>query len=265
MANNSIFGNFPLMNPTPPAPAASGAPSGVQPYNPLQSALSTIGTGVGAGLSAYGQGQQQQQNALANAYTNQANMANSELNSDRAYQLNQAQAANSANPIGTDQNYAQKQAIMKAILGNAGDSNITPGDPAVAAAMGKQSGGLHIPQLSADQLNSLFGDATTQAAIAQHEKQVGQINPNAPVFDLGSIYGNSADGSQNAFTTDITNSNKQALQAQNAETTRQQQIIQNAIQNNINAAQKGSHSGLLGLLGSLGGSALSALPALLAL
>lgn len=193
-------------------------------------------SGIGGAMSAYGKaGQQQQANQMGvNDFA--ANMANNRLNADRNFQFNQATAANAADPLGAVQGFAQKQALAKLLLGGARNSAITPGDPAVAAAMGQQHGGMQLPAGGIDpaMLDRLFGDAATQSSIAQHEKQVGQINPNAPSFDLSSIYGSNA----SPYQADIQNSNNQAQNAQSAAYNRQQQIIQNAIDNNMKLASK---------------------------
>lgn len=254
------------MNQQPVRPVANTG-AGPSQMDLLNNIFSTVGSGLGAGLTAYGQGQQNQKQMQNQAQQLKAGTAEGQLQSDRNYQLNQAEGANQADPIGTEQKYAQKQALLKTILGNARNFSVTPGDPAVAAAAGKMSGGLQLPQggLDPSMLESLFGDNATQASIAQHEKNVGQINPNAPMFDLSTIYGNSGDGSQNAFQTDIQSSNKAVGDKQAADTARQRQIVQEAIDGIINNSKSSKHSGILGLLGSLGGSALSALPSLLAL
>lgn len=205
----------------------------------------TAVSALGAGLSAYGQAQQLSQNKqLAAQQMRQqadqfaATMAENQLQNDQQRQLTQAEGATAASPLGADQTFAQKQAILGAILKGARNFSVTPGDSAVAAAMGTRSGGLQLPAGGLDpaMIDRLFGDEATQASIAQREKQIGQINPNNPVFDLGALYGKSADGSENAFTTGIRQSNQNALNSQMDESARQRAIIQAAIDDNINSA-----------------------------
>lgn len=196
----------------------------------------TLVNAAGAGMQAYGQGKQAEADRALNAHQFDANMAQRQLEGDRSHQLDTATSAAAASPMGEAQNYAQRNALMSAILGNARNFNVTPGDPAVAGAMGKSTGGLQLPTngLDPEMLNRLFGDEATQASIAQRQKAVGQINPRAPVMDLSTLYGHSADGSENAFTSDVKGSNAQELQRQMDESAKQRAIIQAAIDEDVN-------------------------------
>src|SRR5690606_9304856 len=101
----------------------------------------TAVTAIGAGLNAYGAaksaGEDREQSA--------AGMAQRQLSDDRSHQLAQAKAAAAENPLGSEQSFAQKQAIAKALLGGARNFSVTPGDPAVAGAMGSLTGGMRLP------------------------------------------------------------------------------------------------------------------------
>jgi hypothetical protein len=245
------FGNYSNAFQTP-AGAGGGTSGGANPSN-VQRVLDMLGSkggqtalgAAGAGLQAYGQAQQlsanRKQSAAETAQRARefaATMGENQLNSDRNFRAQQTQSGLAASPLGANQNFAQRQAIIKALLGSARDVNYTPGDPAVAAAMGQRSGGISLGPNGLDpaMLERLFGDNATQNSIVQREKQIGQVNPNNPTYNMGSLFGDSADGSENAFTTDIRTSNKTALDAQDAEHARQRSIIQAALDNNVNAA-----------------------------
>ncbi len=208
----------------------------------------TAMSAAGAGLQAYGQAQQLSSNKKqAAAQMRQqadqfaATSAANQLQNDRSNQLSRSTSALAASPLGANQGYAQKQALVKALLGQARNFSVTPSDPAVAAAMGKVSGGMRLPEggLDASMLERLFGDEATQQAITQREKQIGQVNPRNPTFDLGTLYGKSADGSENAFTSDISTSNREELGRQMDEEARQRAIIQAAIDDQVNGAVEG--------------------------
>src|SRR5687768_8560241 len=101
---------------------------------------------VGAGLSAYGAHKDAEANRAQTAGQFQANLAQRQDEMARDDQRQRAVAGNNANPLGTEQGFAQKQAILGAILGNSRNLSITPGDPAVAAAKGTATGGLRLPE-----------------------------------------------------------------------------------------------------------------------
>lgn len=233
-----------INNASVPGQAPLGGPSS----SPLQSILDMIGSkggqtligAAGAGLQAYGAGQQHQQDAAQNAHQFDANMAQRQDETDTAQRQSAATSAAQLSPLGQDQGFAQRQAIMKAILGGARNVSYSPGDPAVAAAMGSHSGGLTLPPGGLDpaMLERLYGDAATQGSIAGHAKAVGQINPNAPAPDFQGLFGGSSDGSENAFLTDVKTSNANALQAQEAAHARQREIINRAIDEDLTGAKQ---------------------------
>jgi hypothetical protein len=246
----NTFGNYAGQFGGAAAPVAGGGGATNSTLNTVMGALGSKGgqtalAAAGAGLQAYGQAQQLSQNKkLAAAQMKQqadqfaATQGENQLNSDRNFQAQQAQGALAASPLGANQNFAEKQAILKALLGGARNVSFSPGDASVAAAMGSRSGGMQLPAGGLDpaMMERLFGDNATQTSIAQREKQIGQVNPNNPTFNMGSLFGESADGSENAFTTDIRTANKTALDAQDAEHARQRAIIQAAIDDQVNGA-----------------------------
>jgi hypothetical protein len=205
----------------------------------LQSVLDILGSkggqtavaAVGAGLSAYGQNKQDAANRAQNANQFAATMAQRELENNQGQQLARSTAAAGADPLGASQGFAQKQAIFGELMKNARNFQATPGDPAVAGAMGSLSGGMRLPEGGFDPqlVQSLFGPEATMASIAHRQKQVGQINPGGPSFDMGSIYGDAAQPLMN----DITSANKLALEQQQADAAKQREIIQRALDNDL--------------------------------
>jgi hypothetical protein len=219
-----------------------------------------VGAG-GAALSAYGANKANEAQLAQNANQFRASTALRQQEDANQNQLNRATSAAELSPLGQDQSFAQKQALLKTILGSARNFSATPGDPAVAGAMGHVSGGLALPTggLDPDMLERMFGDATTQSSIAQHAKAVGQVNPRAPIMDLSPMYGKSADGSENAFMTDMRQSNQDELNRQMDEESRQRAIIQAAIDDDVNheKQQTQKHGNIFGKIlkgASLGAS-----------
>jgi len=214
---------------------------------------------VGAGLAAYGANKQAEADRAMTEQQFAANMAQRQLENDQQNRMAQTTNAAAANPLGTEQNFAQKQAILKAILGNTQNFSITPGDPRVAAAMGSMSGGARLPQGGFDpaMLDRLFGDAATQSSIAQHSKQIGQINPTAPVADLNTLFGTAENGTENPFQTSIQASNNQALDQQMAMSAKQRELIQRAIDEDIAGSKQKKSKSKKGKAVGAGASALS--------
>lgn len=235
--------------------------------NPLDRVLDILGSkggqtitnAVGAGLQSYGAGKQAEADRAASAAQFRANMAQRQQENDQADQRSRAVSAENASPLGADQSFAQKQMLLKAILGSSGNFSATPGDPRVAGAMGHMTGGLRLPEggLDHSSLERLFGDEATQSSIAQHAKAVGQINPHAPMVNLAPMFGASADGSENAFQTDIRTANAQEADRQAAETARQRAIIQQAIDEDIRGAKQPKGSKAKSALGSAASGAMA--------
>jgi len=108
--------------------------------------------------------------------------------SKAALDAQRAQAALAARPLGASQQYAQRQALMAALLPGLRNSNITPGDPAVAAAMGQQTGGFRLPEGGLPpELLKLYSPQATASAIGQHDVDVMNLDPNAAATDYASL------------------------------------------------------------------------------
>lgn len=204
----------------------------------------TIVSGVGGALSAYGQGKQADADRAATAAQFKANMAQRQLESSQADQRFRSGAALDASPLGAEQHFAQKQALAKALLGGARNIKYTPGDSAVAGAMGTMTGGMRLPEGGLDpaMIERMFGDATTQASIAQRSKAIGQVNPHAPVLDTAPMFGTSADGSENAFLTDMKSGNQQSLNQQMNESAEHRALVQQAMAEDAQTGKPGGSS-----------------------
>lgn len=178
---------------TPAAPPVTGPPK-----NHAQSVLNWFGTpagdavtnAVGAGISAYGNYQQNQQNLKQNASQFAANLKQNQYQFDQNNQLNRAQGVLAADPLGANQQYAQKNALLAAILPGLRNYQSTPGDSAVAGAMGSHVGGLRLPEggLDPNMINQKYGEHATAAAIADHAKHILSLDPNASMPDMGSLF-----------------------------------------------------------------------------
>lgn len=202
---------------------------------------------VGAGLQAYGAGKQADADRALSAGQFKANLGQRQLENDQNNQLQAATSAAAASPLGDYQKFAQRNAILGQLLGSARNFSVTPSDPAVAGAMGHVSGGMQLPAGGLDpaMIDRLFGNEATQASIAQRQKAVGQINPRSPILGMEPMYGASADGSENAFTSDVKNSNAAELQRQMEDSAKQRAIIQAALDEDVNHTKQSKGKGAL--------------------
>jgi len=135
---------------------------------------------IGAGMSS-----------LAGARQAGADREMEQKQFDASLRQRQAEAASAASPLGAEQAFAQKQAIAKAILGNARNFAVTPGDSAVAATMGQMTGGARLPEGGFDpaMLERLFGDEATMASLRQRLATTAGVNPGGPIMNLGPMFG----------------------------------------------------------------------------
>ena len=230
--------------------------------NPLQSVLDILGSkggqvltnAVGAGLSAYGQNSQANASRAQNAQEFGAEMAERQLQDDRADALARNHATLDANPLGQSQGFAQKQALLSAILPQARNFSITAGDPAVQAARGHVSGGMQLPAGGLDpaMIQRLFGEAATQSSLAQNDKNLANMNPHAATTDYSTLFGNQPNGAPNAVGAGV-DAYKVAEQArQDAERERQREIIRRALEEDIQGSKKSKGSGMGGKLAHAG-------------
>ena len=206
---------------------------------------------TGAGIQAYGANKSAAAGREQNAQQFAASMANDQLNSDRNFQQNAAIGAANASPLGAEQNFAQRNAIMGAILGNTQNFSATPGDPRVAKAMGSTNqGGMRIPEGGFDpaMLERMFGDQTTMQSIANRQQTVGQINPRGQALNLGSMYGDQGIAASQG----VMDANTAELDRQTAEQAKQRELIMRAIDEDIRGErqqQEGDGPGFWGKLG----------------
>lgn len=189
-------------NQYPGGQVATG-PGGAAP-SAIQQALAFLGTPggsavtnmAGSALSAYGQYQQQQQQLGQNAAQFGAKSAQDQYNADQNLKAQRANGVLNADPLGADQKYAQSNALRAAILPNLRNSKSTPGDGAVASAMGSRTGGIAniLPENGLDpaMVASMFGPNATMQAITQRHQEINNLDPSAPTADLSKMYGSTA-------------------------------------------------------------------------
>ena len=234
-----------------------GAQAAITPQQkkktPLEEAMDILGSkggqvavqGLGAAADAYGQHQQTQQirqdnlaNRQQSAQQFNAQMQEGQLGDDRNLQLAQAKGAADASPMGEAQLFAQRNALLQQILGGARNFSAMPGDPAVAEAMGGSTnfGGLRLPEGGLDpaMLQRLYGDQATLGSIQNRQQAIGQINPNAQVQDLGSMFGQA--GTDASALVQGQNDSLAAQQA--ADTAKRREMIQRAIDEDIAGARQ---------------------------
>ena len=248
--------NFNIAQPLNNITGGWGGGGGSAPSDPntLKKVLDILGStggqtavsAVGAGLQAYDASKQRAQDRAENAANRQqtaaqfgANMLQRQSEDDRAHQLDQARNVASLSPIGESQSFAQRNALSLPLLTGARNFSATPGDPAVAAAMGSTNqGGIRLPEGGFDpsMLNRMFGDATTLESIKNRQQQLGQINPNMNTMDLGSMYGDAG----TAATNDIMGGNQQLAQQQADATAKQRDLIMRAIDEDIRGERRGT-------------------------
>lgn len=219
----------------------------------------TVTSAVGAALQSYGAGKQADADRAATANQFAANMAEREYENDQADQRARSTAALDASPLGQDQNFAQKQAITRAILGNTRNVQLTPGDPRVAAAMGTSTGGVRLPEGGFDpaMLDRLFGDQATQASIAQHAKAIGRVDPGAPAPPLAQLFPSQGESQPNPYLADVAGANAGVQSALDESSQRRRDIIQRAIDEDIKGEkqQKTKGGSKVGKLANTGLSA----------
>lgn len=151
-------------------------------------AFENVATVAGQGISAYGQAKQDDKNRVVSQGNNAATLMERLLADERARRLDAAAGAADASPLGANENFAARQAIIQQILGGARNFSVTPSDPDVAAAMPTMSGGLRLPEggFSAESLRP-FGAEATAGAIAHRQKLISNIDPTAPTADFSTI------------------------------------------------------------------------------
>ena len=211
---------------------------------------------IGGALKSYGEDENAYENRATGINLNAANLAQREREFQADEDLKRQQGALDASPLGWEQRYAQKEALLRVLLGNARNVNIQPGDPAVAAAMGTNSGGMRLPEGGFDpaMLERLFGDESTQNSIAQRQKVIGQVNPRGPVMDIGTLYGDPAN--TNPFSENAKDVNQQELTRQLDQAAINRAAVQQALRDAAASNTKPSlKKSLLGSLGTLGATA----------
>jgi hypothetical protein len=150
----------------------------------------TIAGAAGAGLTAYGVGQQQRAISDFNFRKKMLEIILRARQSDQKAALATATGSLNADPLGASQGYAQRNALMSAILPNLRPAQSRPGDPAVASAM-RPAGGSMFQMGPVDQRP--FSPTATLQALARRDGEALNLNPFTPTTDLGSMYGEAAE------------------------------------------------------------------------
>lgn len=197
---------------------------------------------AGAGISAYASGKQSDAQRAQQAAQFEAQLALSQQDRADRMGLARASAAADASPLGDYEQFALRQALLREIMPGLRNFSATPGDPAVAAAMPKLSGGFRIPEggFSAEALASLSPRATTNA-IGRRQQHVANLDPNAPGVNFEAMgfdpeVAAEAQGATNAYQA----GRQQALLDQESETKQQ---LAAALQRNYAASQQKSGGG----------------------
>lgn len=150
---------------------------------------------IGAAGGAFSAAGQRADNEASRAQNNDqfwAGMIQNQFNADRTNQLAQAQTTLQQDPLGASQKFAQKQALLSAILPNLRNSAITPGNPNIAARMGQGQGPLPEGGLDPKMIEALYGNNTTLESLAHRQRQLTQANPDGPQQDFSTMFGSMA-------------------------------------------------------------------------
>ena len=228
------------------APTLMKAKPLVQPgKTPLQKALefgnSNLGMAaigaVGAGMSAAGQRASEEAGRQQSASQFAVNTSMDEQQDQRA----RATSVMQDTPIGQSQEFAQKQAMLAAILPGLRNQRSTPGDAAVAASMGTRTGGLRLPETGLDpaMIAQLYGPQATAASIANRDMDRFAVNPNAAGTDMQAL-GMQADPRTAAF-------QQKAMADMDASAERRKMLLQRALdQDALGEKQQKKKSGGIG-------------------
>lgn len=142
---------------------------------------------VGGGLSAWGQAQSDKANRQQSAAQSAAQLRQQDYWNQQSQDTQRANGVLNADPLGADQTYAQRNALLHSILSNPRRS--APGDPGVAQAMGSGSGLTQMfANLDPNTIN-MFGPQATMSAITQRHQNLTNLDPRAATPDLTSMYG----------------------------------------------------------------------------
>jgi hypothetical protein len=159
-------------------------------------AAGTVLNAAGRGLSAYGASQQQQQQRDFKFNRTMAEtVAAAHLDNQTNNIIENANTLR-ADPLGASQRFAQRNALMSAILPNIRPFTSTPGDPGIAAMVipRRTTVGNIDPMIP----TQLYGPQATMGSIAQRDMARGALTPNAAPTDMTSMFGEVAAPYMNA-------------------------------------------------------------------
>lgn len=155
----------------------------------LSSRAVETGLGVtGAALQAKGQGDREKAALSNNAAQFRARLLSDFLSEQQQGRDRRAVSASAASPLGAEENFAHRNAVLRSILPGLQNYSVKPGDPAVAAAMGSSTGGFRLPPggLPPEALAHISPEATA-GAIARRGGMVSNIDPTAPTADFSAM------------------------------------------------------------------------------
>ena len=143
---------------------------------------------AGAGITAYAGMKQNSSNQRQSASEFAATMAQRQRESSSGQRLSAATSAAAAAPLGANENYTARNAMLSSILPGLRNVSISSADPAVRAATPTITGGLRLPEggIPASAFAAL-GPRATASAIANRQKHITNIDPTAPGIDLASM------------------------------------------------------------------------------
>lgn len=158
--------------------------------SPLQTALQFMGTpggagvigAVGAGFQAAGQRASEQADRTQRA----EQVALDALQNEQADQRTRATSLLSQSPLGEAQEFAGRHALMASLLPLLRNTRSTPGDPAVAAAMGSRAGGFRLLEggLPPELIARMHGDSAIAESIGQRDMDRMRVDPSAQATNL---------------------------------------------------------------------------------
>jgi hypothetical protein len=145
----------------------------------LGSNTAQLGLGMlGSGLQSHAAGKRSDadRRQAAEQFKTQALMQLLQQSQGRRDNANRAKL--SATRLGDEEAFRARQAFAAQMLPQLRNFSITPGDPAVAAAMPKMSGGFTIPTAGFDRsLTRQFGPGATNAALGRRRAQLDALDP----------------------------------------------------------------------------------------
>lgn len=206
---------------------------------------------VGAGLTAAANNRNAQQQLAQNQGQFEASQLANLAADQRADARTRATTALGATSLGDNEHYLLRSALLREMLPQVRNFSATPGDPAVAAAMGTMSGGMRLPEggFSPAALASLSETAAANA-IGRRQQQISNVDPNAPLPNLAAMGVNGDTAAQ--VSGDMTAYADTRAQQLTADQTRTMELLREALTRSQQQQQeKKKGSGFWGKVGTV--------------